>query len=108
MQTRRNFLKYSALGVGTLASAPLFGEALAQQVQDGVKGAMPGVLGGAPRRFVFIRKCNGLRPHEVALPSFSDKQAELDRQKQPLEADLRDHELPQWLRALEPAATTAR
>lgn len=102
MQTRREFLKHSALGVGTLAASPIFAETLAAQVQDGVKGALPGSLGGIPRRFVFIRKSNGIRPNEVALPSFTQDQAKLDKDKQPMEVDLRDHELPEWLQALEP------
>ena len=102
MQTRRDFLKYSALGVGTLASAPFFSTALAEQVQDGVKGALPSLLGGMPRRFVFIRKSNGIRPNEVTLPSFTDAQAKLDKAKKPMEVDLRDHELPEWLQSLAP------
>ena len=101
MQSRRTFLKHSALGAGALALGPSFGSALAQSVQDGVPGVLPSVLGGAPRRFVFIRKSNGIRPNEVALPSFTDEQAKLDKTKQAMEVDLRDHELPQWLGALD-------
>lgn len=102
MQSRRSFLRQSIFGVGTLALAPLYSEALAQAVQDGVPGALPGVLGGAPRRFVFIRKSNGLRPHEVALPSFAEAEREKEKNKEAFEVDLDKHELPVWLRALEP------
>ena len=102
MDTRRTFLKKSALGVGSLAMAPTFASALAEQVQDGVPGALPSLLGGVPRRFVFIRKSNGIRPDEVALPSFTDAQAKLDKDRKPMEVDLRDHELPEWLQALSP------
>lgn len=99
--TRRSFLRKSALGVGGFALAPTFNSLLANTVQDGVKGVTPSVLGGAPRRFIFIRKSSGLRPHEIALPSFTKKQAKLDKKKQALEVDLRDHELPEWMRTLE-------
>jgi hypothetical protein len=54
-----------------------------------------------PKRFVFIRKSNGERPNEVALPSLSAKDKALEDQKQPLEVDLRNHELPTYLRALD-------
>jgi len=102
MDTRRSFLKKSAFGVGTLAWAPSFATSFAQSVQDGVTGVMPSLLGGQVRRFVFIRKSNGIRPNEVALPSFTEAQAKLDIDKKPMEVDLRDHELPDWLRALTP------
>lgn len=102
MQSRRSFLRKSIFGVGTLALAPFYGDALAQAVQDGVPGVMPSVLGGAPRRFVFIRKSNGLRPHEVALPSFADAERDKEKNKEAFEVDLDKHELPVWLRALEP------
>ena len=102
MDTRRTFLKKSALGVGSLAMAPGFASALAESVQDGVSGVVPSALGGIPRRFVFIRKSNGIRPNEAALPSFTEEQAQLDKKKQPMEVDLRDHELPKWMQALEP------
>jgi hypothetical protein len=102
MRSRRSFIKQSIFGVGTLALAPIYGSALAQAVQDGVPGVLPSVLGGAPRRFVFIRKSNGLRPNEVALPSFSESEKAKETQKQGFEVDLDKHELPAWLEALAP------
>ena len=90
MTTRRTFLKFSALSAGTLAlgsvSEHLSAAAIAKQ---------------QPRRFIFIRKSNGIRPSEVALPSFNDEQKNLDAKKQPLEVDLDKHELPGWMSALE-------
>lgn len=85
--SRRQFLTRSALGASALA--------------------LPGVFatpqsGTPPTRFVFIRKSNGIRPDELALPSFSDEEKALDKKKQPLEVDLDQHELPGWMRALEP------
>lgn len=90
MTTRRHFLKTSALGAGSAALTPSLGHLLAATASIDV-----------PRRFIFIRKSNGIRPDEVALPSFSDKEKTLDAEKQPLEVDLDKHELPSWLRALE-------
>lgn len=88
MNSRRTFLKTSALSAGALA----FGSPLA---------AMPNATSGTPRRFVFIRKSNGIRPKEVALPSFTDAQVAMDDKKQAMEVDLHKHELPTWLRGLE-------
>ena len=87
MTTRRDFLKSSALGAGALAMpAGLFAE--------------PN-LTNVPKRFIFIRKSSGIRPDEIALPDFSDKDKALDEKKEPLEVDLDKHELPKWLRGLD-------
>ena len=87
MTTRRDFLKSSALGTGALAMpAGLFAE--------------PN-LTNVPKRFIFIRKSSGIRPDEIALPDFSDKDKALDEKKEPLEVDLDKHELPKWLRGLD-------
>lgn len=57
--------------------------------------------GGTPRRFVFIRKSNGIRPKELALPTFSAEEKALDDKRQPFEVDLDKHELPAWLKSLD-------
>ena len=87
MKTRRSFLRTSMIGAGALAapSLPLFA------TESG---------GGIPTRFVFIRKSNGIRPKEMALPSFSDGDREKDRKREALEVDLDQHELPTWMRSL--------
>lgn len=92
MNSRRDFLKMSALGTGFMALAPSFNQLFA---------APAGAATGFPKRFVFIRKSSGLRPLEIALPTFSNRDKELDAQKQPVEADLDQHELPFWLQGLE-------
>jgi hypothetical protein len=87
MTTRRDFLKSSALGAGALAMpAGLFAE--------------PN-LTNVPKRFIFIRKSSGIRPDEIALPDFSDKDKALDEKKESFEVDLDKHELPKWLRGLD-------
>ena len=89
MKTRRELLKSTAFGAGALGFAPSLGAFAAS------------TTGEFPRRFVFIRKSNGIRPKEVALPSFSDEEKKLDAEKQSLEVDLDQHELPAWLQGLE-------
>ncbi len=88
--SRRQFLQTSALGTGALAISPWLAPLSAAPASE---------LG--PRRFVFIRKSNGVRPDEVALPTFSDAEKSLDRQKAAMEVDLHNHQLPAWLQALE-------
>lgn len=90
MQTRRDFLKSSVLGAGALSLTPCF-QAFGQSVP----------AAGFPQRFVFIRKSNGERPPEVALPTLSAKDKALDEQKQPLEVDLHNHDLPPYLHTLD-------
>ena len=90
MTSRRYFLKASALGAGAMTLAPSFNQLF----------AAAGTV-GAPKRFIFIRKSSGIRPLEVALPTFSDKDKALDEKKEALEVDLDQHELPKWLRGLE-------
>lgn len=89
--TRRQFLRTAAAGAGALTLGPSFGSAFAAEP--------PSVF---PTRFVFIRKSNGQRPSEMALPTFDDKQQKLEAEKQPFEVDLDRHELPVWLRGLDP------
>ncbi len=90
MNTRRDFLKSAVVGAGALSLAPSFA----------AFGASP-IAAGTPKRFVFIRKSNGERPNEVALPTLSAKDKALEDKKQALEVDLNNHELPLYLRALD-------
>ncbi len=90
MLNRRDFLKTSALGAGAMALAPSFNQLFAAPSAHGI-----------PKRFIFIRKSSGIRPLEIALRDFSDKDKALDEKKQPLEVDLDKHELPKWLRGLD-------
>lgn len=84
MKTRRDILTHAALGAGVLAMPPSFFAA----------------VNGTPKRFVFIRKSNGIRPKELALPTFSADEKALDDKKQALEIDLDGHELPAWLQPI--------
>lgn len=90
MTNRRSFLKTSAGTAGLLGLGSIVSPLHAERADS-----------GAPRRFVFIRKSNGVRPKEVALPTFSQQDKSLDEKKEPLVADLENHELPEWLNGLE-------
>ncbi|MCH2208361.1 MAG: DUF1552 domain-containing protein [Lentisphaerales bacterium] len=91
MTTRRNFLKNTMMTTGGLAILPSFSNIFAASKAN-----------KAPHRFIFIRKSNGNLPKQFSLPSFSVQQKTMDQKKKPFEADLDKHELPKWLRALEP------
>ena len=88
---RRQFLQNTALGSGALAFVPALNPAVA---------SLADAMG--PRRFIFIRKSNGIRPHEIALPTLSDQDQLLEKKKQALEASLDQHDLPRWLNGLAP------
>jgi hypothetical protein len=90
MKNRRDFLKSTVLGTGALSLTPFF-QAFA---------AAP-TAKAFPKRFVFIRKSNGERPNEVALPGLTAQEKALEDKKLPFEVDLRDRELPFYLRALD-------
>jgi Protein of unknown function (DUF1552) len=90
MKTRRDLIKSSILSAGALSLTPCYN----------LFGAEP-PASGFPKRFVFIRKSNGERPLEIALPTFSAQDKALDEKKQPLEIALDRHELPVYLRGLE-------
>jgi hypothetical protein len=90
MKTRRDFFKTTVLGAGALSLTPYL-DAFGAAAKNN----------GFPKRFVFIRKSNGERPNEVALPSLSEKDKALDEKKQPLVVDLDRHELPVYLQGLE-------
>lgn len=90
MPTRRDFLKASTASGTALALSPALSPlAAAMNSSD------------HPRRFIFIRKSNGIRPAEAALPSFTDAEKAKDTGKLPLELDLDRHDLPNWLRGLD-------
>lgn len=90
MLNRKEFLKTSVLGLGAMVLAPSFNQLFAASNTHGV-----------PKRFIFIRKSSGIRPLEIALRDFSDRDKALDETKQPLEIDLLKQELPKWLRGLD-------
>lgn len=88
--SRRRFLTEAALGMSVAAVSA------GKQTH-----AAFDLDGGYPQRFVFIRKSNGVRPAEVALPSFSEAEKKRDSDKDAMRVDMANHELPSWMRCLE-------
>lgn len=93
---RREFFKTTALGTATLAMTPSFNNLLAAPAQAAVSKA-----GGFPHRFIFVRKSNGNLPSQFSLPSFSEEEQKMNKEKQAFEVALDKHELPDWLKALD-------
>lgn len=92
---RRQLLQAAGIGLGGVSLAQALAPSLATATSQ-----VAASLG--PRRFVFIRKSNGVRPNEVALPTFSDAQKKADKDRLPLDIELANHELPEWLQQLDP------
>lgn len=87
MKTRREFLSQSLAGIGalSLASQSLRAESVSPK---------------PPMRFIFMHKGNGLLPESLVLPTFEQKQLDAEKRKSAFEADLDDHELPEWMSPL--------
>jgi hypothetical protein len=88
MQSRRNFLRSSILGTGALAlaSRSLLANAPAS--------------GQPPMRFIFMHKVNGLFPKVMVPPTLTKEELEKEQRGEAFETDLRNHDLPDWMGAL--------
>jgi hypothetical protein len=91
MTTRRDFIKKSALSAALLS----------------MSASMPSLMGASsknsvPKRFIFIRKGNGMLTSTLELPSFSNKDKQHEKNKDAFEVDLDKHELPSWMNELNP------
>ena len=93
---RREFIKTTATGATTLVMSPSFNHVLAASAGTAPQGA-----DGPPHRFVFVRKSNGNLTSQFGLPSFSEEEAKMHKDKQAFEVGLAKQELPEWLRALD-------
>ena len=56
--------------------------------------------GKAPKRFVFVHKGNGLLPDSLILPTLAAAEKQKEKNKEPFEVNLGDHDLPSWMGAL--------
>lgn len=90
MNTRREFLRKSAL----CASAALLSPVMARAFS-----ADP-VTGKPPMRFIFLHKGNGLYPSVMVPPSLSKQEMEKEDKKEAFEVSLDKHELPKWMSPL--------
>jgi hypothetical protein len=87
MNNRRNFLKQGLFGAGLVGTGLLNRNRL----------SWAGSEKQPPRRFIFIHKGNGLPPQTLVPPTLAGEALELEKQKQPLVADLDAHDLPEWM-----------
>ena len=56
---------------------------------------------GVPTRFIFMHRGNGLFPKVMVPPSFGPQEMEKEKRKEPYEADLDGHDLPDWMAPIE-------
>ena len=89
MNTRRDFLKTTALGSGAAMLSPYLPSGFAASDED-----------RPPMRFIFMHKGNGLFPSVMVPPSLSQEDMEKEKKKEPFEVDLAKHELPGWMSVL--------
>ncbi len=89
MNTRRDFLKTTALGASAAMLSPHLSRAFASPDH-----------GQPPMRFIFMHKGNGLFPSVMVPPSLSEEDKAKENKKEPFEVDLVKHELPAWMSAL--------
>ena len=93
MDSRRQFLRQAFLALGGLS----------------LPGALPRLAaaptvraaGGAPMRFIFMHRGNGLFPSVMVPPSFEAEEMEKEKRKESYEVDLDGHSLPDWMGPLE-------
>ena len=92
MTTRRQFNTQALLGAALAGTGAL---SLGPQALLADSGpAKP------PMRFIFLHRGNGLFPHVLAPPTFSQELKQKEQQKKAFEVDLDQHELPAWLSPL--------
>lgn len=93
MNTRREFIRNAFLASGGLS----------------LPGMMPGLsaaptstvsASGHPMRFIFIHKGNGLYPKVMVPSTLTKEELEKEQRSEAFETALRNHDLPQWMSAL--------
>lgn len=85
MSNRRDFLKQAALGAAAMSFVP---------------GLFANPANGAPKRFIFMHRGNGLFPKVMVPPSLSQRDMAREQKKESFEVDLDGHELPDWMSPL--------
>ncbi len=89
MMNRKEFIKTGLAGAGAMALA-------SESIAAKIKGAKQ----KSTTRFIFIHKGNGLLPQSLTLPSFTKEEKVSDTKKEPLDIDIRKHDLPKWMEPL--------
>lgn len=100
MHNRRDFLRNAILTAGGLALPGAVPGLRAAQAGANPLGAMRSGT-GFPMRFIFIRKSSGLIPEDLVPVSFSDQDKATDAAKGELCIDLRNHEMPAYMKPVE-------
>lgn len=92
MHSRRDFIKATAagwLGMAGLSSLP--------QLKAAVGGSRSTAVSAGVPRFIFLRKSNGTFPSELVPVSLSAAERKKEENKEALDLDLDNHELPEWM-----------
>lgn len=90
--TRRQFNSQALLGAALSSTGAL--SLLPQDLHADTALAKP------PMRFIFLHRGNGLFPHVLVPPTFSQELKDKEQQKAAFEVDLDKHDLPAWLAPL--------
>jgi hypothetical protein len=100
MHTRRNFIRNAFFTAGGLSLPGAIPGLDAAQLAANPQGILRSES-GFPMRFIFIRKSSGLIPEDLVPVSFSDKDKAIDAAKGELDIDLRNHEMPAYMKPVE-------
>jgi hypothetical protein len=94
MKNRREFIRNAFLAMGGLSLPGAMSRLSATPLGSGT-------VGGAPMRFIFMHRGNGLFPKVMVPPSFGKTELDLESKNLPYEVDLDGHTLPKWMSPLE-------
>jgi hypothetical protein len=94
MNHRREFIRNAFLAMGGLSLPGIMPRIAASPLGNAA-------LTGAPMRFIFMHRGNGLFPKVMVPPTFGQKEMELEKRNLPFEVDLQGHTLPEWMAPLE-------
>lgn len=93
MNSRRDLIRNSFLALGGLSLPGVLPRLTAEQ-------AKVTTATGAPMRFIFMHRGNGLFPRVMVPPSFGKEELAKEKKKEAYEVDLDGHELPDWMEPL--------
>ena len=94
MQHRRDFFTHAFLALGGLSLPGFLPRLSAAQTT-------PLADGGAPMRFIFMHRGNGLFPKVCVPPTLGATEQEKENRNEAFEVDLDKHQLPVWMGPLE-------
>lgn len=92
MHNRRDFIKTTTAGIFGMA-----GLSGIPQLKAAVSGSSSSAVNAGVPRFIFLRKSNGTFPSELVPASLSAADKQKEANKEALDLDLDNHELPEWM-----------